>query len=101
VKGDKKMRAKFIAFLMTLALCGLLTSLPAMAATPQGSCPPKFPAPIAISDLPADLQDFATFLDTEVGGNNDGLICVTPLAPKAKSDNGTGLNVLDNRVAGF
>jgi hypothetical protein len=95
------MRAKATAFLMTLALSGLLTSSPATAATPQGSCPPNFPPPIAISELPAELQEFATFLDTEVGGNNDGLICVTTLAPKAKSENGTGLNILDNRVAGF
>jgi hypothetical protein len=29
------------------------------------------------------------------------LICITPLAPKAKSENGSGLNILDNRVAGF
>jgi hypothetical protein len=83
-----------------IAVCGL-PSLPATAATPQGSCPPKFPPPIAISDLSPDLQEFATFLDTQVGGNNDGLICVTTLAPKAKSDNGGGLNILDNRVAGF
>ncbi|MDP9317688.1 MAG: hypothetical protein M3O94_01170, partial [Actinomycetota bacterium] len=76
-------------------------SPPAMAASPQGSCPPNFPAPVAITSLPADLQEFATFLDTEVGGNNDGLICVTPIAPKAKSDMAGGLNILDNRVAGF
>jgi hypothetical protein len=95
------MRARVIALSGVMAVCGLLMSSPATAATPQGSCPPKFPAPIAIRDLPADLQDFATFLDTQVGGNNDGLICITPLAPKAKSENGTGLNILDNRVAGF
>ncbi len=95
------MRARFIAILASMAVCGLLLGPPATAATPQGSCPKNFPPPIAISDLPADLQEFATFLDTEVGGNNDGLICVTTLAPKAKSVNGSGLNILDNRVAGF
>ena len=93
------MRPRSRAILATMAVSGSLMSSPATAATPQGSCPPKFPAPIAIRDLPADLQDFATFLDTQVGGNNDGLICITPLAPKANSDNGTGLNILDNRVA--
>jgi len=96
-----KRGVRVIALLGTMVWCGLLLSPPAMAATPQGSCPPKFPPPIAISELPAELQEFATFLDTEVGGNNDGLICVTTLAPKAKSENGTGLNILDNRVAGF
>jgi hypothetical protein len=95
------MRARLIALSGTMAVCGLLISSPASAATPQGSCPPNFPPPIAITDLPAELQEFATFLDTQVGGNNDGLICITPLAPKAKSENGTGLNILDNRVAGF
>jgi hypothetical protein len=96
------MRARFTAIIGTAALVwGSLMIPSATAATPQGSCPPKFPAPIAISSLSADLRDFATFLDTQVGGNNDGLICMTPLAPKAKSENGTGLNILDNRVAGF
>ncbi len=95
------MRARFLAVSGTIAVCGLLMSPPATAATPKGSCPPNFPSPIAISTLPVALQEFATFLDTEVGGNNDGFICVTPLAPKAVSSNGGGLNILDNRVAGF
>lgn len=94
------MRARLIALSGTIAVIGLLAS-PATAATPQGSCPPNFPPPFAISTLSPDLQDFATFLDTEVGGNDDGLICMTTLAPKAKSGNGGGLNILDNRVAGF
>ena len=96
------MRARFIAMMGTAALVwGSLMIPSATAATPQGSCPPKFPAPIAISSLSPDLQEFATFLDTQVGGNHDGLICITPLAPKANSENGSGLNILDNRVVGF
>lgn len=74
---------------------------------PRGSCgpapgllPPTFGDPVPISSLPADRQDFATFIDTSVGGNNDGLVCVTTLAPKSQG-NGTRLNILDNRVAGF
>jgi hypothetical protein len=96
------MKARSSAMIGTTALVwGSLMIPSAMAATPQGSCPPKFPAPIVISSLSADLRDFATFLDTQVGGNHDGLICMTPLAPNARSDNGGGLNILDNRVAGL
>lgn len=73
-------------------------AMPAGARTPQGSCPPKLEGPIAISSLDPELQEFATFLDTEVGGNGDGKICIGTLAPGTP---GEGLNILDNRVAGF
>jgi hypothetical protein len=92
--------------LMGLAMAGMLLAAPllaspaAHAATPQGSCPPTFGDPVPISSLSADLQGFATFIDTQVGGNNDGLVCVTTLAPNSQG-NGTRLNILDNRVAGF
>jgi hypothetical protein len=95
------MLARFFAFIGTIAVCGVLLAPPVSAATPQGSCPKGFPPPIAISALPADLQEFATFLDTEVGGNNDGLICVTTIAAKSQGSKGAGLNILDNRVAGY
>jgi hypothetical protein len=85
---------------VVLASFGLVLSLamPAGARTPQGSCPPKLEGPIAISSLDPELQEFATFLDTEVGGNGDGKICIGTLAPGTP---GEGLNILDNRVAGF
>jgi hypothetical protein len=70
----------------------------AVAKTPSGSCPPTFEGPLAISALPAELQEFATFLDTQVGGNGDGKICVDDIAVGTP---GGGLNILDNRVAGF
>jgi hypothetical protein len=93
--------------IMGFAVAGLLALVPfggmpaAGAATPQGSCPPTFDGPVAISSLPAELQDFAKFLDTQVGGNNDGLICIAAVATNAHSSNATTLNILDNRVAGF
>jgi hypothetical protein len=92
--------------LMGMAVVGVMALSPlagasvAHAATPQGSCPPTFGDPVPISSLSADLQGFATFIDTQVGGNNDGLVCVTTLAPNSQG-NGTRLNILDNRVAGF
>ena len=76
----------------------LSLAMPAGARTPQGSCPPKLEGPVAISSLDRELQEFATFLDTEVGGNGDGKICIGTLAPGTP---GEGLNILDNRVAGF
>jgi hypothetical protein len=76
----------------------LSLAMPAGARTPQGSCPPKLEGPVAISSLDPELQEFATFLDTEVGGNGDGKICIGTLAPGTP---GEGLNILDNRVAGF
>jgi hypothetical protein len=76
----------------------LSLAMPAGARTPQGSCPPKLEGPIAISSLDPELQEFATFLDTQVGGNGDGKICIGTLAPGTP---GEGLNILDNRVAGF
>src|SRR5919197_3650536 len=98
---EGRMRRNAVRFLVVgvMALAPL-AGTPAHAATPQGSCPPIFGDPVPISSLPADLQGFATFIDTEVGGNNDGLVCVTTLAPKSEG-NGTRLNILDNRVAGF
>jgi hypothetical protein len=76
----------------------LSLAMPASARTPQGSCPPKLEGPIPISSLDPELQEFATFLDTQVGGNGDGKICIGTLAPGTP---GEGLNILDNRVAGF
>jgi hypothetical protein len=55
---------------------------------------------VLITSLPSDLQQFATFLDTEVGGNKDGKVCVAVLAPNSQGG-GARLNILDNRVAGF
>jgi hypothetical protein len=76
----------------------LSLAMPAGARTPQGPCPPKLEGPVAISSLDPELQEFATFLDTQVGGNGDGKICIGTLAPGTP---GEGLNILDNRVAGF
>lgn len=76
----------------------LSLAIPAGARTPKGSCPPKLEGPIVISSLDPELQEFATFLDTQVGGNGDGKICIGTLAPGTP---GEGLNILDNRVAGF
>ena len=76
----------------------LSLAMPAGARTPQGSCPPKLEGPIAIASLDPELQEFATFLDMQVGGNGDGKICIGTLAPGTP---GEGLNILDNRVAGF
>jgi hypothetical protein len=70
----------------------------ALGKTPQGSCPPKLEGPIAISSLNPELQEFATFIDTQVGGNGDGKVCIGTLAAGTP---GEGLNILDNRVAGF
>lgn len=98
--GDMGKRLVGMAALGVLALATLVGSPAAQAATPQGSCPPTFDGPVAISSLPGDLQGFATFIDTQVGGNNDGQVCVTTLASKSQG-NGTRLNILDNRVAGF
>ena len=89
--------ARRVVFLASIGLV-LGLAMPAGARTPQGSCPPKLEGPIAISSLDPELQEFATFLDTEVGGNGDGKICIGTLAPGTP---GEGLNILDNRVAGF
>jgi hypothetical protein len=90
------MARRVIVLASTVLILGL--AMPAGARTPQGSCPPKLEGPIAISSLDPELQEFATFLDTEVGGNGDGKICIGTLASGTP---GEGLNILDNRVAGF
>ena len=90
------MARRVVVLASTVLMLGL--AMPAGARTPQGSCPPKLEGPIAISSLDPELQEFATFLDTEVGGNGDGKICIGTLAPGTP---GEGLNILDNRVAGF
>ena len=84
---------------LSLTIAGvMIAAAPALGATPKGSCPPTFEGPIAISALAPELQDFATFLDTQVGGNGDGKVCVDEIATGTP---GAGLNILDNRVAGF
>ena len=90
------MARRVVVLASTVLMLGL--AMPAGARTPQGSCPPKLEGPVAISSLDPELQEFATFLDTEVGGNGDGKICIGTLAPGTP---GEGLNILDNRVAGF
>jgi hypothetical protein len=89
--------------ILVVATFVLLMVLPtgsssALGKTPQGSCPPRLEGPIAISSLDPELQEFATFIDTEVGGNGDGKVCIGTIAPGTP---GEGLNILDNRVAGF
>jgi hypothetical protein len=92
---------KRIATGSSIVIALVLSAGSAGTATPQGSCPPNFPAPnpIQISSIQdPDLQAFATCLDTEVGGNGDGRICITTIASGTP---GEGTSVLDNRVAGF
>jgi len=84
--------ATFLVFLAWPAVAS-----PALASPPEGSCPPTFEGPLAISALPLELQEFATLVDT-VGGNGDGKVCVDDIAVGTL---GAGLNILDNRVVGF
>lgn len=92
------MKRAFAALAFSVLMAWPAVASPALAATPKGSCPPKFGGPITISDLDSDLQEFANFLDTQVGGNGDGKVCVDEIAVGTP---GAGLNILDNRVAGF
>jgi hypothetical protein len=99
-EGDMRMRRFLVASVISAVTIMGLLAVPssAGAATPSGSCPPGFEGPVAISSLDPSLQDFATFIDTQVGGNNDQKVCIAQLAAGSQ---GSRLNILDNRVAGF
>ena len=80
-----------------LGMAVLVATLAGPAAAgeqPRGGCAPPFESVLVEDTDP--WQETAELVDTQ-GGNGDGTVCWTDLAPKNQSGKDMGVNIVDNK----